>query len=150
ALPILRLVEAKAGAWRRANLVRRNDAEHQRAGRIADAIDNDALTAIADALIPSLVFVDIAAVIAGDMQIGARRRSGRKREQQQKRDRDAHGSTRNRVEPVGVGKIGRSRDQTAQLWPYCVGICLSTRTGENTCLWKFSAPFGPRSQGNRT
>src|SRR5207247_10253505 len=43
-LVVIRLVEAKAGAWRHANLVRRNDAEHQRAGRIADAIDNDALT----------------------------------------------------------------------------------------------------------
>ena len=48
--------------------------------------------AIADALIVRLVFVDIAAVIAGDMQIGAGRRRGQKREQQQNLGRDAHGS----------------------------------------------------------
>src|SRR6266566_7061796 len=131
-LVVIRLVEAKAGAWRHANLVHRDDAEHQRAGRIADAIDDDAFMAIADALILRLVFVDIAAVIAGDMQIGARRRSGQKRKQQQKRDRDAHGSTRSRVEPVGAGKIGRLSDQTAQLWPYYVGIWLSISEGQKT------------------
>ncbi len=48
--------------------------------------------AIADALKLRLVFVNIAAVIAGDVQIGARRRRRQKREQQQKRKRDAHGS----------------------------------------------------------
>src|SRR5260370_16532284 len=59
---------------------------------MADAVDNDALMAIADALMLRLVFVDIAAMIAGDMQIGTRRRRSQKREQQHKRERDAHGS----------------------------------------------------------
>src|SRR5258708_26072829 len=62
--------------------------------------------AIADALILRLVFVDIAAMIAGDMQIGTRRRRSQKREQQHKRERDAHGSNEKPGRPVGYGKNG--------------------------------------------
>src|SRR6266851_2075966 len=80
-LVVIGLVEAEAGARRHAYLVHRHDAEHQRAGRIAKAIDDDALLAVADALVLRLVFLDIAAVIARDTQIGARRAHGQQREQ---------------------------------------------------------------------
>src|SRR3954469_7672950 len=69
-LVVIGLVEADAGARGDADLVQRHDAEHQRAGGIADAVDDDALLAIADALVLRLVFGDIAAMIAGDVQIG--------------------------------------------------------------------------------
>ena len=43
ALVVIGLVEAEARARRHADAVQRHDAEHQRAGRIADAVDDDAL-----------------------------------------------------------------------------------------------------------
>jgi hypothetical protein len=43
------------------------------------------------------------AVIAGDMQIGARRRHSQQREQQQGQKRDAHGSIENRVDERKIG-----------------------------------------------
>src|SRR5258705_2858850 len=101
-LVVIGLVKAEAGPRRHAHLVNGHDAEYQGAGRIADAINDDALLAVADALVLRLVFADIAAVIARDMEIGARRRRGRKREQQQSERRDAHGSAGNRIEPVGT------------------------------------------------
>jgi hypothetical protein len=62
-------------------------------------------------------------MIARDMEIGAGRRRGGKREQQQGERRDAHGSVRNRIEPVGTRESRVPKlDQTRQLWPYCVGI----------------------------
>jgi len=67
-------VETDACLWRHADLVHRHDAEHQRAGRIADAVDDHALLALADALVLGLVLLDIPAMIARDMQVGARRR----------------------------------------------------------------------------
>src|SRR4051812_3242367 len=72
-LVVIGEVETDAGARGDADLVQRHDAEHQRARRIADAVDDDALLAVADALVLRLVFRDIAAVIAGDMKIGPRR-----------------------------------------------------------------------------
>jgi hypothetical protein len=50
----------------------------------------------ADALVLHLVFLDITAVIARDMQIGTRRRRGQDRKQKQGEERDAHGSGKNR------------------------------------------------------
>ena len=95
-LVVIGLVEAEARLRRHADLVHRHDAEHQRAGRIADAVDDDALLAVADALVLGLVLLDIAAVIARDMQVGARRRRDQNREGQQGKGRDAHGSIGNR------------------------------------------------------
>jgi len=43
AIVVIGLVESEAGARGHADLVHRHDAEHQRAGRIADAVDDDAL-----------------------------------------------------------------------------------------------------------
>src|SRR6266481_8227465 len=83
-------METETGLRRHADLVHGHDAEHQRAGRIADAVDDDALAMVADALVPGLVFFDIAAVIARDVQIGARRRRGEKAKAQQSERRDAH------------------------------------------------------------
>src|ERR1700676_2566908 len=82
-LVVIGLVEAKAGARRHAYFVHWHDAEHQRAGRIADAIDDDPLVAIADARVFRLVFLDIPAVVPGDMQVGAGRACGQTREKQQ-------------------------------------------------------------------
>jgi len=48
--------------------------------------------AVANALVLRLVFLDIAAVIARDVEIGACRRRSEQREQQQDEGRDAHGS----------------------------------------------------------
>src|SRR3979409_1678366 len=48
------------------------------------------------------VVADRAAVIARDVQIGARRRRGQQREQQQGQERDAHGSIGKPEEPVGT------------------------------------------------
>src|SRR6185312_7716936 len=62
-LVVIGLVESDAGPRRHANLVHRHDAEHQRAGGIADAIDDDAIATGTDALVLGLVFLDIAAVI---------------------------------------------------------------------------------------
>src|SRR5690606_35525081 len=55
-------VKAEAGARRDANAVQRHDAEHKRAGRIADAVDDHALAGIADLGVAGLVFIDPAAV----------------------------------------------------------------------------------------
>jgi hypothetical protein len=59
-------------------------------------IDDDALVTVADALVLRLVFLDIAAVIPGDMQVGARRRRSQHQEQQQGYKGDAHESIGNR------------------------------------------------------
>ncbi len=69
-------MEAEARTRGHADLVHRHDAEHQGAGRIADAVDDDALVVVADALVFGLVFLDIAAVITGNMQVGPGRRRG--------------------------------------------------------------------------
>jgi hypothetical protein len=61
-----------------------NDAEHQQARRVADAVDDDPLAGVADLLVPGLVFLDIATVIPCDVQIGARRCCGDQRKQQQR------------------------------------------------------------------
>jgi hypothetical protein len=61
------------GARRRADIVRGHDAEHERTGRIAGAVDGEPLMAIADARVFGLVLLDIAAVIRGDVQVGTRR-----------------------------------------------------------------------------
>src|SRR6185436_10084010 len=91
-LVVIGLMEADARHRRDTDLVHRHDAEHQRAGRVADAVDDDAFLAVADALVLGLVLLDISAVIARDMQVGARWRRDQNREGQQGKGRDAHGS----------------------------------------------------------
>ena len=86
----IRLMQADAGARRYANLVQRHDAEHQRAGRIADAVDDDALAAFGDALVLRLVLFDIAAVIARDAQIRLRGRVERQRREDNESVSEAH------------------------------------------------------------
>ena len=81
-----------------------NDLE--RAEREAEAVDDDALAAIADALVLGLVLPDIAAMVARDMQVGARWRRDQNREGQQGKGRDAHGSIRNRIAVVRRGIVG--------------------------------------------
>ena len=95
-LVVIGQVETDARLRRHADLVHRHDAEHQRAGRIADAVDDHALLALADALVLGLVLLDIPAVITRDMQVGARRRRDQHREEQQGKRRDAHGLIGNR------------------------------------------------------
>jgi hypothetical protein len=70
-------MKAEAGARRNANLVHRHDAEHHGAGRIADAVDDDALASRTDARILCLVLFDIAAMVACDAQVRMRDRSTR-------------------------------------------------------------------------
>src|SRR4029453_17019181 len=64
-LVVIGLVETDAGLGRDADLVHRHDAEHQRAGRVADAVDDPPLLALTDALGLGLVLHNIPAVIAG-------------------------------------------------------------------------------------
>src|SRR5262249_10443236 len=90
-LVVIGLVEADARLRRDADLVHRHDAEHYRSGRIADAVYYDALALVADALVLGLVFLDIAAVVARDMEVGARRTCGNGEESNQGKERDAHG-----------------------------------------------------------
>ena len=59
-------VEAEACLRRHANLVQRHDAQHQRAGGIADAVDDDPLAAVADLRVLGLVLIDQPAEIARD------------------------------------------------------------------------------------
>ena len=64
------MVESEACPGRDANPVERNDAEHQRASRIADAVDDHAIAAVAKLAVSRLVFVDQTAVIARDPIFG--------------------------------------------------------------------------------
>ncbi|MGY3650189.1 hypothetical protein ACVWWR_007996 [Bradyrhizobium sp. LM3.2] len=75
----------------------------------ADAVDDDALALLADALVLGFVLLDIAAVVAGDVQLGARRRGGDDREQQQAQKRDAHGEVTAKTFRNGTGLVGSQR-----------------------------------------
>ena len=88
-LVVIGQVETDAGARRHANLVHRHDAEHQRAGGIADAVDDHPLVALPDAGVFRLVLFDIAAVVTRDVQIGARRACGQAQQQKRGERRDA-------------------------------------------------------------
>ncbi len=92
-LVVIGLVETDACLGRDADLVHRHDAEHQRAGRIADAVDDHPLLAVANALVLGLVLLDITAVVARNVQVGARRARHQDRERQQGEGRDAHGQS---------------------------------------------------------
>src|ERR1700744_6700056 len=80
-LVVIGLVEAEAGAWRHANLVHRHDAEYQRTGGIADTVDDHTLMFLADALIFRLVFLDVTAVVARDVQVRAHGARGQAQQQ---------------------------------------------------------------------
>ena len=103
-LVVIGLVETEARLRRHADLVHRHDAEHQRAGRITDAVDDDALLALADALVLGLVFLDIPSMVTRNMQVGANRRRDQNREGQKGKRRDAHGSIGNRVALSDTGR----------------------------------------------
>jgi hypothetical protein len=60
-------------------------------------------------------------VIAGNMQIGAGRRCGENRDQQQGERRDAHGSAGNRV---GTWKHGKAGSLSAPDGTTLAGLCL--------------------------
>src|SRR5262245_27109456 len=70
ALVVVGLVEAEARARRHAHAPQWHDPEHQRAGRIAHAVNDDALLRGGEARILGLVGVDEAAVVARDAHIG--------------------------------------------------------------------------------
>jgi 5-methyltetrahydropteroyltriglutamate--homocysteine methyltransferase len=76
-------MEAEAGLGGHADLVQRHDPEHQRAGRIADAVDDDALAAVANLRVFRFVLLDQPAEIARDAVI--RMRNGHAREHEQGR-----------------------------------------------------------------
>src|SRR5215211_4316368 len=143
-LVVIGLVETEAGLRRHADLVHRHDAEHQRAGRIADAVDDHALLAVADARVLRLVFLDIAAVIARDVQVRARRRRGKAEQDNEGKGRDAHGSNGDLPPCRNLGKPVRIPDQAPELWRDCVGIWLSIAPGLIIVpCGHFSAPFWP-------
>src|SRR3569833_1301984 len=83
-------MQSDAGARRDANLVVRHDAEHQRAGGIADAVDDDALALRADALILGFVFLDVTAMVARDTQRGTRRSYTCGKDRQNQKQETAH------------------------------------------------------------
>ena len=96
------LVEAKARLRRHADPVERHDAEHQRTGRIADAVDDHALFAIADLCVFGLVLLDQAAEIARDAVIGKRRRTNAA-----ELDSTSRRNARPRIDPVTPGRPWR-------------------------------------------
>ena len=75
---------------RDADPVERDDPEHQRTGGVADAVDDDALAAIADRRIFDLVLVDQTAVITGDAVIGGRTRTPQRKRRQQRKHKTTH------------------------------------------------------------
>src|SRR5262245_45929922 len=77
------LMEAETRFRRHADAVERHDPEQQRAGGVADAVDDHALAAIADLGILRFVSVDVAAVVARDAVI----RCGRRGRQNQEKSR---------------------------------------------------------------
>src|SRR5437899_12542641 len=79
------------------------DTDSRSAGLVTDEVDDDALLAVEDALVLGLVFLDISAVIARNMQVGARGARDKDREEQQGKRRDAHGSIANRIAFVRRG-----------------------------------------------
>jgi len=68
-------VEAEARAWRRADMVARDQSEHQRAGRQAIAVDHHLLAARTQRGEVLQVLADLAAAIFGDAHGGRRRRN---------------------------------------------------------------------------
>jgi hypothetical protein len=65
-------VKAEARARGAADPVERDNAEHQRAGRVADAVDDDPLATVADTGVFELVLIDEAAVVLADAIISER------------------------------------------------------------------------------
>jgi len=63
-------VESEAGARRRADLAARNQAEHQRAGRQAIAVDDHRLAGRAHGGEGLQVLADLAATVIGDAHGG--------------------------------------------------------------------------------
>jgi hypothetical protein len=83
-------VKSETCTRRDADPVERDDPEHQRTGGVADAVDDDALAAIADRRIFDLVLVDQAAVITGDAVIGGRTRTPQRKRRQQRKHETTH------------------------------------------------------------
>ena len=83
-------VKSEACPRRDAHPVERNDSENQRAGGIADSVDDDALAAIADRRVFDLVLVDQTAVVAGDAVIGGRTRTPQHKWHQQRKRKTTH------------------------------------------------------------
>src|SRR6266571_1623490 len=92
------LVEAHAGLGGGADAVERHDSEHEAAGGIADAVDDDPLPGIAKPGVFRLVFLDVAAEIARDAVVGERRRG---RGDEQNGSQNAQCPTPNRT-PTGT------------------------------------------------
>jgi len=65
-------VKAEARARGDADPAERDDAEHQRAGGVADAVDDDPLATVADSGVFELVLIDEAAVVLADAIISER------------------------------------------------------------------------------
>ena len=93
-LVVIGLMQPNAGAWRHTDLAHWHDAEHQRAGRVADAVDDNTLADFRDALVLRLVFLYIAAVIARNAQIRLRGRAERERHKQDRQMCNAHRNCR--------------------------------------------------------
>src|SRR5689334_25116081 len=71
-------VKAEARTRGGADPIKRDDTEHQRAGGVADTVDDNPLAAVSDGGVFALVLVDEAAIVLADAIIRERRpnRSG--------------------------------------------------------------------------
>src|SRR5689334_2569016 len=136
-LVVIGLVEAEARLRRDADLVHRHDAEHQRAGGIADTVDDDALALVADALVLGLVFLDIAAMVARDVQLGARRACGEGKESCEGKKRDAHGVTRYRNAFETRNCQSRTGPSPKTLAGLCWEFVKYPKVEEKSPLWPF-------------
>lgn len=87
-------------------------------------------SAVADARVLGLVFLDIAAMIARDVQIGARAGALARQSDQQGERRDAHGSNRSSVTPEDTGVPVLQPDQASKLWRDCVDFVKHRETGQ--------------------
>jgi hypothetical protein len=93
-------VEPQTRPRRHANAVERDDAEHQCAAGVANAVDDHALAAIADHGIFGFVVFEQPTMIAGDAVFGDRRPKGRGHQQRERK-------TAYDCEPPDIAKTGK-------------------------------------------
>src|SRR5262249_39185156 len=107
---------------------------------------DDALALVADALVLGLVFLDIAAVVARDVQVGARRACGNGEESREGKKRDAHGVTRYRNSllrrEIASPDPGPSPKTLAGL---CWEFVKYPKPEEKSPLWPFFRTFRPEN-----